>query len=244
TLSLLVMERRTRPEYVLEVLADPTCVKDIVRGASEPTGIESLQDSGAANTIIGILHTIFFHRYFPSMRPSSLEVLDLTLPVVADPELETLIETRVGQLVRQLSSTSSLSGGSRGELGVRFFEKRRRKATGLGGWLTGTGRSEEEVCWEVWKLKITLTTPRTESGGNYTLEGDQIRVTHEPDAFLHGKACNLADHTANGIVHRRASSTFRQISGIYCTAAVTRHAFYETKLNYNRSPASRIVEHC
>ncbi|KAL8945349.1 MAG: hypothetical protein Q9211_000119 [Gyalolechia sp. 1 TL-2023] len=137
------MEHRKRPEYVLEVLADPTCVKDIVRG---------------------ILHTIFFHRYFPSMRPSSLEVLDLTLPVVADPELETLIETRVGQLVRQLSSTSSPSGGSRGELGVRFFEKRRRKASGLGGWLTGTGRSEEEICWEVWKLKITLTTPRTETG--------------------------------------------------------------------------------
>ncbi|KAL9587740.1 MAG: hypothetical protein Q9212_000031 [Teloschistes hypoglaucus] len=137
------MDPRKRPEYVLEVLADPTCVKDIVRG---------------------ILHTIFFHRYFPPMRPSSLEVLDLTLPVVADPELETLIETRVGQLVRQLSSTSSSTGGSRGELDVRFYEKRRRKASGLGGWLTGTGKSDDEVCWEVWKLKITLTTPRTETG--------------------------------------------------------------------------------
>lgn len=103
------------------------------------------------------------------MRPSSLEVLDLTLPVVADPELETLIETRVGQLCRQLSSTSSLSGGSRGELGVRFLEKRRRKASGLGGWLTGTGRSEEEICWEAWKMKVTLTTPRTEAGKTQTL---------------------------------------------------------------------------
>ncbi|KAL8754785.1 MAG: hypothetical protein Q9199_004085 [Rusavskia elegans] len=135
------MEARKRPEYVLEILVDPIYVADIVRG---------------------ILHTIFFHRYFPSMRPSTLDVLDLTLPVVADPELETLIETRVGQLVRQLSSTSSPSGGSRGELGVRFFEKRRRKG-GLGGWLTGTAKSEEEICWEVWKLKITLTTPRTET---------------------------------------------------------------------------------
>ncbi|KAL8706653.1 MAG: hypothetical protein Q9201_000287 [Fulgogasparrea decipioides] len=137
------MEPRKRPEYVLEVLADPTCVKDIVRG---------------------ILHTIFFHRYFPPMRPSSRQVLDLTLPVVADPELETLIETRVGQLVRQLSSTSSPTGGSRGELDVRFFEKRRRKASGLGGWLTGTGKGDDEICWEVWRLKITLTTPRTETG--------------------------------------------------------------------------------
>ncbi|KAL8878551.1 MAG: hypothetical protein Q9198_003662 [Flavoplaca austrocitrina] len=97
------------------------------------------------------------------MRPSSLDVLDLTLPTVADPELETLIETRVGQLVRQLSSTSSPSGGSRGELALRFFEKRRRKG-GLGGWLTGTAKAEEEICWEVWKLKITLTSPRTETG--------------------------------------------------------------------------------
>lgn len=152
---------RKRPEYVLEVLADPTCVKDIVRGAAS---VSTCRTRAANCRGIGILHTIFFHRYFPSMRPSSLEVLDLTLPVVSDPELETLIETRVGQLCRQLSSTSSPSGGSRGELGVRFFEKRRRKASGLGGWLTGTGRSEEEICWEVWKLKITLTTPRTEAG--------------------------------------------------------------------------------
>lgn len=101
------------------------------------------------------------------MRPSSLEVLNLTLPVVADPELETLIETRTGQLVRQLSSTSSPSGGSRGELDVRFFEKRRRKASGLGGWLTGTGKTDDEVCWEVWRLKITLTTPRTETGKSH-----------------------------------------------------------------------------
>ena len=159
------MEPRKRPEYVLEVLADPTCVKDIVRGASVPMQVCVCEEIGVADTkVLGILHTIFFHRYFPSMRPSSLEVLDLTLPVVADPELETLIETRVGQLVRQLSSTSSPGGGSRGELGVRFFEKRRRKASGLGGWLTGTGKSEEEICWEVWKLKITLTTPRTETG--------------------------------------------------------------------------------
>ncbi|KAI4165780.1 MAG: hypothetical protein LQ342_000723 [Letrouitia transgressa] len=122
------MEHRKPPEYVLEVLGGPSSIKDIVKG---------------------VLHTIFFHRYFPSIRPSSLEVLDLTLPV--------------GQLIRQLSSTSSPKEGSRGEMGIRFYEKRRRKSGGLGGWLTGTGKSEEEICWEAWKLVITLTTPRTEA---------------------------------------------------------------------------------
>lgn len=111
----------------------------------------------------GTLHTIFFHRYFPSFRPSTLEVLDLTLPLVQDPELETLIDDRVGQLIRQLSSTSSGKGSVRGQLAVHFFEKRRRKSGGL-GWFTGAGKGEEEVCWERWCLEVTIATPRTEAG--------------------------------------------------------------------------------
>lgn len=134
------MEQRKPPQYILDVFADPTCVKDIVRG---------------------ILHTIFFHRYFPSIRPSSIEVLDLTLPLVADPELETLIDTRVGQLIRQLSSTSSPKSSARGSLVVQFFEKKRRKGGGL-GWFTGGTKIDEEVCWESWCLEVTLATPKTE----------------------------------------------------------------------------------
>ena len=113
--------------------------------------------------LLGILHTIFFHRYFPSLRPSTIEVLDLTLPFVTDPELQTLIDTRVYQLVRQLSSTTSPNSSVRGQIGVQFFEKRRRKAGGL-GWFTGGTKTEEEICWEVWRLEVTLATPRTEIG--------------------------------------------------------------------------------
>ena len=116
---------------------------------------------------LGILHTIFFHRYFPSIRPSSIEVLDLTLPLVADPELETLIDTRVGQLIRQLSSTSSPKSSVRGSLVVQFFEKKRRKGGGL-GWFTGGVKGDEEVCWESWCLEVTLATPKTEIGGPTT----------------------------------------------------------------------------
>lgn len=154
------MDQRRPPEYILEVFADPTCVKDIVRGAH--SSITQYYVRGNKLTELGILHAIFFHRYFPPLRPSSREVLDLTLPFVADPELETLIDTRVGQLVRQLSSTSSPKS-IRGQLAVQFFEKRRRKGGGL-GWFTGAGKGEEEVCWEIWCLEITLATPRTEAG--------------------------------------------------------------------------------
>ena len=118
-------------------------------------------------TCSAILHTIFFHRYFPSIRPSNLEVLDLTLPLVADPQLETLIDTRVGQLIRQMSSSPG-KGNVRGQLAVQFFEKRRRKGGGL-GWFTGGNKGDEEVCWEIWRLEVTIATPKTEAGTSPSL---------------------------------------------------------------------------
>src|SRR5277367_622068 len=109
----------------------------------------------------GILHTIFFHRFFPSIRPKTRDVLDLTLPVVEEVELVTLIDQRTATLIRQLDTSSDMgvrSTGVRGQIAVQFFEKRRRKA-----WFT---KGEEEVCWEQWTLDVTLATPRTESGNN------------------------------------------------------------------------------
>ena len=104
------------------------------------------------------------------------------------PEIESLIDTRAGQLIRQLSTTSTPQASVKGQLTVQFYEKRRRKAvggvTGLGGWFTGVSGlsrgggggvggggggggsgagAEEEVCWETWKLDVTLLNPRTES---------------------------------------------------------------------------------
>ncbi|EEH36159.2 hypothetical protein PAAG_00482 [Paracoccidioides lutzii Pb01] len=145
---------RKPPEHILEVFADPTSVKDIVKG---------------------ILHTIFFHRYFPCIRPTFLDVLNLTLPAINDVELETLIDARVNALIRQhlSSSANGPNGGVRGRIAVQFFEKRRRKVGGMGvaagamwfvsGGGVGAGMNEEEVCWEVWTVNVTIATPRTES---------------------------------------------------------------------------------
>ncbi|PYH42054.1 autophagy-related protein 101 [Aspergillus saccharolyticus JOP 1030-1] len=140
--------RRTPPEYFLEIFADTTTVRDVLKG---------------------ILNLIFFHRYFPSIRPSTFDVLDLTLPAIDDVDLETLIDSRISSLVRQHSATSGAhegsggSGGSgvRGRIAVEFYEKRRRRS---GIWFGGlAGKGEEEVCWEVWTLDVTIATPRTES---------------------------------------------------------------------------------
>ena len=120
-----------------------------------------------ALTFPGVLHTICFHRYFSPIRPSYLEILDFTLPLIPDPDVETLIDTRVGQLIRQLTSTSSPKSSIRGSLVIKFFEKRKKKSGGL-GWF---GKGDEEVSWESWCLEVTLATPKTEIGRLPALEG-------------------------------------------------------------------------
>ncbi|OJJ48846.1 hypothetical protein ASPZODRAFT_1331501 [Penicilliopsis zonata CBS 506.65] len=142
--------RKTPPEYFLEIFADTTTVKDVLKG---------------------VLNLIFFHRYFPSIRPKTFDVLDLSLPVINDVDLETLIESRVSSLISQHLSpatspqdgggSSAGGGGVRGRIAVEFYEKKRRR-TGL--WFGGlAGKGEEEVCWEIWSLDVTIATPRTES---------------------------------------------------------------------------------
>ncbi|KAI2642704.1 DUF1649-domain-containing protein [Xylaria nigripes] len=160
------MEERRPQEFTLEAFADPASVRDVVRG---------------------ILHTIFFHRFFPSLTPRSREVLDITLPFVEDAELDTMIEKRAAELARDLDaerthSTSSSpnmpahylsqqrggamataaagSNGGRGNISVQFFEKKRRKTWYM---RAAYGGGDEEVCWESWTVKVTVAEPRTES---------------------------------------------------------------------------------
>lgn len=139
------MEPRRAPEYNLELFADRSCVKDVVKA---------------------ILHTIFFHRFFTPLRPATQDVLDLTLPYVAEPDIEALVEQKATALVRQIDLPStqvspqyhpkSLSNGGRGQIVVQFLEKKRRKA----GWFGVKG--DEESVWECWVLDVTLGTARTD----------------------------------------------------------------------------------
>ncbi|KAI1384684.1 DUF1649-domain-containing protein, partial [Hypoxylon trugodes] len=146
------MEQQTPQEFILEAFADPASVRDVVRG---------------------ILHTIFFHRFFPSLTPRSREVLDIMLPYVEDAELDTMIEKRAAELARELDATTTpttthlhahphssrvpTATGGRGNISVQFFEKKRRKV-----WYM-RGGGDEEVCWESWTVKVTVAEPRTES---------------------------------------------------------------------------------
>ena len=133
---------RGPPSHTLELFADPSCVKEVVKA---------------------ILHTIFFHRYFIPITPATRDLLDVTLPTVLDVELDTLIDASAATLVRAIDgadpAATAHSGrqSGRAQVAVSFSEKRRRKAYFF-------GKADEEVCWEVWTLDVTCATPRTESG--------------------------------------------------------------------------------
>ncbi|KAL2019514.1 hypothetical protein VTK56DRAFT_9548 [Thermocarpiscus australiensis] len=173
------MDQRGAPEFILEAFADPSSVRDVVRG---------------------ILHTIFFVRFFPSILPQTRDVLGLELPYIPDAEIETLIDQRVAALARQLESErhqpshqgaqqtgiglgmrapatpppppppSASAGSGRGQITVQFLEKRRRKT-----WYNIRG--DDEVCWESWTVKVTVAEPRT--------EGERAKVRKASETTLH-----------------------------------------------------------
>lgn len=163
--------------YILDLFSDQTTVRDLVRG---------------------ILHTIFFHRYFPSIKPSLFQAsspsttttsttttttnLPIPLPAIHDPpEIGAAIDTHVAALMAQLTSSGGGAGnvppgGSRGEIVVQFFDRKRRKTGYTGGWLGRLGggggvQTDEEVCWEEWCLQVVVARPRSEAGKYPCLPG-------------------------------------------------------------------------
>lgn len=114
-------------------------------------------------TITGILHTIFFHRFFTPLYPATHDVLDLTLPYVSEADIESLIDQRTTALLRQLdiasqqtpSSSSSAKASGRGTLVVQFLERKRRK-----GWFVA--KADEETVWENWIVEVSVTSARSE----------------------------------------------------------------------------------
>ncbi|KAK4106081.1 DUF1649-domain-containing protein [Parathielavia hyrcaniae] len=189
------MDQRAAPEFILEAFADPNSVRDVVRG---------------------ILHTIFFLRFFPSIIPQTRDVLGLELAYVPDAEIETLIDQRVAALVRQLESERHQShhhlssdprgGGGGGGLGLGLIGGGRAtpppSITGGGGrgqvtvqflerrrrktWYAMRG--DDEVCWESWTVKVTVADPRT--------EGERAKLRRASETTLHNtilKAITLAN---------------------------------------------------
>ncbi|KAK4155918.1 hypothetical protein C8A00DRAFT_31260 [Chaetomidium leptoderma] len=185
------MDQRGAPEFILEAFADPNSVRDVVRG---------------------ILHTIFFLRFFPTVVPQTRDVLGLELAYLPEAEIETLIDQRVAALVRQLESERHQphilpSDNNHKNNNIRGGNLQPPSANGGGGGGGGGGRGQitiqflekrrrktwyamrgdDEVCWESWTVKVTIADPRTE---------ERAKVRRASETTLHNaimKAVTLAN---------------------------------------------------
>jgi len=66
----------------------------------------------AKEVVKAILAAVFFHRLFPSIRPKTRDLLDLTLPSVDDSDLDALIESRTSSMIRSIESTPGASSAN------------------------------------------------------------------------------------------------------------------------------------
>ncbi|KAF8930874.1 hypothetical protein EDD21DRAFT_376699 [Dissophora ornata] len=93
-----------------------------------------------------ILHTILFHRVFATIKPKDMDILDLTIPTIDDPEVDRLVEEKIAAFIKAADSNPQ----SKGQIGVMFYEKRTKRA-----WY---GSTSSEVCWEQWAITINIVT--------------------------------------------------------------------------------------
>ncbi|KAI0051231.1 DUF1649-domain-containing protein [Auriscalpium vulgare] len=99
-----------------------------------------------------ILHAILFHRSFGTIKPKTFEVLDVTMPGVADPEIERLVDEKVGAFWKGMESGAY----KRGQITITLSGKQQKKA-----WL-GITSYEEEVPWEQWIINAEIRQPKSE----------------------------------------------------------------------------------
>ncbi|KAJ7221376.1 autophagy-related protein [Mycena pura] len=100
----------------------------------------------------GVLHAILFHRLFGLVKPQTREVLDVTMPGVADPEMEGLVNDKVEAFWRGVEGGHS----KRGQITVTFAEKRPKKS-----WFQ-VYVGEEEVPWEQWVVNAEVRQPKSD----------------------------------------------------------------------------------
>lgn len=196
--------------YTLEIFSDQHLVRDLTKG---------------------VLHTIFFHRYFPSIRPSlytpssssgtaaprTASATDTTLPIplpciLDPPEIAAAIDSSVAELMSQLNTSSGPGnvppGGTRSQIVVQFFERKRRKTGYTGGWLGrlggGGAQTDEEVCWEEWCLKVVVARPRSEAGklGSLSVRRKMPWANHEINRSNQGQAGYGIEPTKNSAEDR------------------------------------------
>ncbi|KZV64010.1 hypothetical protein PENSPDRAFT_656865 [Peniophora sp. CONT] len=126
-----------------------------------------------------LLHAILFHRLFGTVKPKTFDVLDVTLPGVADAGIEQLVEDKVDLFWRGMESGAA---NKKGKITVTLSEKQTKK-----NWI---GYSyEEDVPWESWVINAEIRQPKTES--------ERFKFEQELSATLTKSVTTMLMHTAS-----------------------------------------------
>ncbi|KAI9510807.1 autophagy-related protein [Russula earlei] len=129
--------------------------------------------------LCALLHAILFHRLFGTIKPQTFEVLDVTMPGVADPAMKRLIEDKVDAFWKGLENVVP----KRGEISVTLSKKDQRKA-----WL-GITTYEEEVAWEQWIINAEIRQPKSEQ--------ERQQFTKNLASTLSKSLCTMLMHTSS-----------------------------------------------
>lgn len=114
---------------------------------------------GILLTTPGIAWTIFFHRLFGPITPTTNEFLDVVYPMAADqPELDAEINRKVDQLIKKHLVTLSQAQTLVGVLAILFMDENHAKAKKKSGWFGHiTEGKQESYAWESWVILVECT---------------------------------------------------------------------------------------
>lgn len=109
-------------------------------------------------TTKGIVWTIFFHRLFGPITPTTNEFLDVIYPMAADqPELDSTIDQKVDELLKT-HLVAQAQAPLEGVLVILFMDENHAKAKKKSGWFGHiTEGKQESYSWESWVIRVQCT---------------------------------------------------------------------------------------
>lgn len=121
------------------------------------------------DVLTAMLHSILFHRLLGTIKPKDLEVLNVTMPGVADAIVESQVTKIVDSFWRRIENGTI----KRGQISLTLFEKKEVRS-----WF---GTREEEIPWERWIVNAEVRQPRTDADRQTfisTLESNLTKSLH------------------------------------------------------------------
>lgn len=90
--------------------------------------------------------------------------ISVTLPVIDDPDLESLITDRASTIARKFQADRNTDQSV--TIQVHFYEKKRKRAaTGFAGLWGGVASNDGDVRWETWRIDVRYSNALGISAG-------------------------------------------------------------------------------